>query len=198
MATFLNSVHANTTSTKRINLFKDAVEAVDSAGDAIISLTDAFAHLIATGSKAYDVVSAKNDYNRLIDLSARSTNLVNLKNVVVVESIDDYLAKDNPSNYDWDSLKQGIQSVMGDVKLLLSDIKEERSDFVLEDAYSKMGKTLKSRSVILEKIAVLPKPNSKEELEQLGKLNEKYKKLIDSFSKATEQLNEYIKQSRDA
>ncbi|MFT5306705.1 MAG: hypothetical protein ACI89M_002231 [Chitinophagales bacterium] len=190
--------YSDTKSSNRINLFKDAVEAIGAAGDAIESLTDSIGHLIKTGNDGYDYVAANREYNRLKDLSARSTNLVNLKQEAVVKSIDGYLAIDKPSNYDWDSLIQGIPDVVSNVKLLLDDVKEERSDFILEDAYAKMGSSLQSRTMVLNKISSLPKPNSKEELEQLRKLNEEYKRLIASFKDAIKQLNTYIKQSKDA
>ena len=189
---------AETNALKRINLFKDAVEAIGAAGDAIENLTNSIAHLIKTGSEGYDYVAAKREYNRLKGLSARSTNLINLKQEAVVKSIDEYLATDSPSNYEWDSLIQGIQGVVGDVRLLLDDVKEERSDFVLQDAYIKMGSSLQSRTMILNKISSLPKPNSEEELEQLRKLNDEYKRLIASFKEAIKQLNTYIKQSKGA
>ena len=177
-----------------LNLFRDAVEAVEAAGDAIISLTDGIKHLIATGTDGYDYVAAKRERNRLKDLSARSTNLISLKQTLVVQTIDEYLAKPNPSNADWDNIKFGVQSVIIDVKLLLSDVRDERSDFVLEDAYGKLGNTLQQRSVVLDRISALPKPTTPEELEQLKQMNLQYKRLIAAFQDAVKQLNEYIKQ----
>jgi hypothetical protein len=194
--TICSLAYSETNSSKRVNLFKDAVEAISAAGDAIESLTDSIAHLVKTGNDGYDFIAATREYNKLKDLSARSTNLVNLKQVVVVKSIDEYLALDEPTNYQWDSLIQGIQSVLGNVKLLLDDVKEERSDFVREDAYAKMGFSLQSRTMLLDKISKLPKPNSQEELDQLRELNEEYKRLIASFGDAIKQLNMYLKQDK--
>jgi hypothetical protein len=182
----------------KLNLFKDAVEAVEAAGDAVISLTDAIKHLVVTGSGGYDYVAAARERNRLKDLSARSTNLVSLKQAVVVRNIDEYLEKPNPSNADWDNIKFGVQSVINDVKVLLTDIREERSDFVLEEAYAKLGNTLQQRSIVLDKIAALPKPSNPEELEQLQQINLQYKRLIAAFQEAVKQLNIYIKQSQNA
>jgi hypothetical protein len=194
----IGSVNAETKVASRLNLFKDAVEAVGAAGDAIINITDSIAHLVKTGKGGYDVIAASREYDRLLDLSAKSTNLVNLKQVVVVKSIEDYLALEDPTNHQWNSVKEGVQSVINGVKLLLTNVKEERSDFVLEEAYSRMGITLQSRALILKKISALPKPETKEELEQLKKLNKEYKRLITSFSEAIKQLNKYIKASKDA
>ncbi len=108
--TICSLAYSETNSSKRVNLFKDAVEAISAAGDAIESLTDSIAHLVKTGNDGYDFIAATREYNKLKDLSARSTNLVNLKQVVVVKSIDEYLAIDEPTNYQWDSLIQGIHS----------------------------------------------------------------------------------------
>lgn len=77
--------------------------------------------------------------------------------------------------------------------MLLSDVKEERSDFVLENAYGKLGETLHQRSMILTKILSLPKPSNPKELEQLKRMNLQYKRLISTFEEAINQLNKYIK-----
>tara|TARA_Y100001970_G_scaffold181203_1_gene220562 strand:+ start:32 stop:664 length:633 start_codon:yes stop_codon:yes gene_type:complete len=191
---FFSFAEATEEKSSKINLFKDVVEAVGAAGDAIISLTDSIEHLVVTGSDAYDYVSAAREHNRLKDLSARGTNLVHMKQSIIVETIDEYLEKSNPDIHDWNNIKADVLVIIDDVGLLLADIEQERSDFVLEEAYAKLGKTLHQRAIILDKIRALPKPSSPEELEQLNQINLKYKRLIQAFKEAIVQLNIYIRQ----
>ena len=84
------------------------------------------------------------------------------------------------------------------IKELLDDIGNERSDFVLESAYSKLLETMGARVSLLSRISKLSPPSSAEEKEALGELNFEYKRLLNAFREAIEQLNVYLKQRDDA
>lgn len=177
-------------------MFKDAVEAVGAAGDAIAKITDGFAHLVATGSSGYNYIAAERELKRLKDMSARATNLSMHSQAVVVRSIDEYLQKPSPTIWDWLAVKEAIRNVIGDVKLLLYDVRKERSDFVLEDSYAKLLFTVGSRAVILDKLYDLPQPVTPEERQALSEINQEYKRLLANFQEAIKQLNLYLKQRK--
>lgn len=180
----------------RINLFKDAVEAVGAAGDAIAKITDGIRHLVVTGAEGYNYVAAERERDRLKRLSARATNLGSVKQQIVVRSIDEYLKKSNPSQADWDAVTDGIRNVIIGVKGLLDDVRNERSDFVLEESYSKFVSTLGSRALLLDKLENLPAPSTTEERAALAQINIEYKRLLTNFQEAITQLNAYLKQKK--
>ncbi len=198
VAVLLSSTTAQTeeTAMTRIAIFKDAVGAVGAAGDAIAKITDGVRHLVVTGVSGYKYVSAEREYNRLRDISARGTNLAGIQQQAIVRSIDEYLAKPDPTAADWDFIRLRIQQVIVDVKRLLDDVRTERSDFVLEEAYGKLGDSLGSRSIMLDKISRLPQPITQQERDEVAKLNKEYKRLLANFRAAIEQLNLYLKQQK--
>jgi hypothetical protein len=184
---------AETKSVERINLFKDVVEAAGAAGSALENITDGIEHLIITSAKTWDILNAKIQRNRLVDISARSTSLVVHKNAFIIGNIDKYLELKKPSIIEWNNFKINVRSVMLDVNELLSDVNDERSDFILNENYAKLSGSLVGRMSLLSKIDRLPMPTSQEELEQIKLFNEKYKILMFNMTTAIEHLNEYIK-----
>lgn len=102
---FSTNLYADTTLAARVNIFKDIAEALVTAGDAIKSITDGVAHLIVTGAKGYDKVAAASERKRMLDISARASNLVTNQNVIVVRSIDEYLSKPKPTFSDWEAVR---------------------------------------------------------------------------------------------
>lgn len=188
--------HAQETAASRINLFKDAVEAIGATGDAIAKLTDGIKHLVIAGADGYNYVSAERERDRLIRLSARATDLGSINQQIVVRSIDEYLMMSNPSKADWDAVNEGIRNVIQGVKGLLDDVRNERSDFVLEESYSKLVSTLGSRALLIDKLASLPAPSTVEERAELARINIEYKRLLANFKEAISELNAYLKHKK--
>jgi hypothetical protein len=185
--------HADESLVSRLNVYKDAIDAIGAAGDAIAKLTDGVKHLVVTGAQGYDYVAAKRDHDRLRDISARATDLAYSHNAVVISSIDAYLALKHPTPGDWHVITEGTQRVIDSVKVLLDDVRNERSDFVLEDAYGKLAGSLQSRGLLLGKLAKLPAPKTAQERAALRQLNAKYKVLLANFEAAIAELNLYLK-----
>lgn len=177
----------------KMNIFKEVIEALGAAGDAIAKLTDGIKHLVVTGNDGYEYISAKREHSRLIDLSARLSHLSGHYNIRVVESIDEYLKKENPTIYDWYTVQAGIEKAITEVHSILQDVKEERSDFVLEEAYFTLSETINTRATLLSRLEAIPQPAADEQLEDLRTINEKYKILIEKLNEAIKELNEYLK-----
>jgi hypothetical protein len=192
------SVAAQTTPQSRLNIFKDAVDAIAAAGDAIAKVTDGIAHLIKSGAAGWNYLSAQSTHNRLIDISARATNLAGAKQMPLINSIDEYIEKDTPTTADWNTVRSAIGGVVSEVKVLLDAIKSERSDFIREDAYSALVQTLAARSNLLDKLQSLPQPATPEEKNALRDVNIQYKRLLANFEAAIKELNAYLKQAKPA
>lgn len=180
----------------RIALFHELVESLGVAGDAIAKLTDGFKHLIVTGAAGYSYVAAGRERDHLVDISRRTQNLVASQSVQVVQSMDDYLALPDPRPSDWDQVRKNLDAVLASVGALLSDVQREKSDFVLESAYLKLNKALKTRALVLERFANLPPPASPEERAAVRQASEKYKTLITNTEQAVQELNTYLRARR--
>ncbi len=187
------SVHSQAS---KLAVLKEAIDAVGAAGDAIAKLTDGIKHLVVTGAQGYDYVSAQREYARLKDLSARSRSLIMEQRVHVVENIDEYLQLSAPTQDDWRRVAEKLGSTLKDVNALLTDVQNERSDLVLEDAYAKLSSSLAARANLLGKLAAMDPPVSPEERAMLQTLQEKYQVLLKNFEAAIEELNLYIKQHK--
>jgi len=179
-------------------LYKELIDAISAAGDAITKIVDGIKHLIVTGASGYNYVAAERERKRLVEISARATNLQARHQARVVRDLDEYVNKPNPNPLDWYAVKDGIAYVIENIKELLDDVGKERSDFVLESAYSKLLETMGARVSLLTRISKLNPPNTREEKDALRELNSKYNRLLSSFREAIEQLNLYIKQRNNA
>lgn len=174
--------------------YKLVLDLLGAAGDAMVKLTDGFKHMITTGYAGYNHVAAKRAHKRLVDLSARATNLLAAHQSLAVRSIDEYISKPEPTSDDWYAIIECITYVIEEIKKILDDVQEERSDFVLEDAYSKLSESLASRASLLQQLFGMPAPKSEREKRLLSKINAEYKRLLENFKDAIIQLNLYLKQ----
>lgn len=176
----------------RINVFKDAVDALGAAGDAVTKLTDGIAHLVMTGNKGWTYVSAQRAKSRLQDIVARSSDLISVQRPRVLDAIESYLSNPNPTGMDWDRAKEHFGFVLGDVKGILEDLRSERSDFVREETYLTFLEVFIQREDILMKIMVLPQPVTADDRAAVSEMNARYRTLVDRTRTAIGQLNIYL------
>jgi hypothetical protein len=189
-------VVAQTTEPTNVATLREAAEAVGAASDAIEGLTDGIKHLVNTGAADYNYEAAKRERARLISLSARGRMMAQVSQRRVVESIDSYTRLKHPTPADWEKVRGDVIKALKGVSALLEDVKQERSDFVLEKAYNTLSYTLSARERLLEKLSSLDPPTTPEERQALQELNDNYKRLLKNFHKAIDQLNLYIKQKK--
>lgn len=188
-----NPAYADSTTLPfNLNVYSQIIAAVGATGDAMVKLTNGMKHVIATGAEGYASLSARRERDRLVDLSARATNLASTKNVAVVSAIDEYLERKQPTLEDWESVKLHLRYVLGDIGTLLNDFREERSDLVLEPIYSEIISSFNSRVTILNRLSQLPPPTTKSERDALFEINRQYKRLIAESQENINQLNTYI------
>jgi hypothetical protein len=101
----------------------------------------------------------------------------------------------NPGPKDWENVQSVISHILIDVRNLLWDVKAERSDFVLEDAYGKLEEILGVRASLLSRLIYLPQPNTAQERKALQRINSEYKILQERLKEAVVQMNTYLKQA---
>ena len=156
--------------------WKGALELLKALGEAMVILTDGIKHMVATGYAGYSEISAKRTHKRLVDFSARVTYLWTVPQYQFTVTIDDYLAMPCPREEDWLAIGIGTNDLIYELDKVLNDLRKERSDFVLESAYSKITESLSYRAAILENIYDMPQPTTEDEKEILRKINENIKK----------------------
>ena len=178
-------------------LYKEIVDLLGAAGDAIIKITDGIRHLVVTGASGYNYIAAERVRKRLMRMSAVATNLAFFTQEEVVRSIDEYLESSKPSMEDWWVIRESIHLVLGEVGALLQDVREERSEFVLETAYRKVFGALAERVSLLQRLSVVPPPTTEQEREALREINTEYKRLLKLFIEAIDQLNAYLKSKKN-
>jgi len=177
-------------------VYRQVIEMVAACGDAIAKITDGIKHAVETGVAGYDYVAARREHKRLRDLSAGATYLSRTWQALTVADIDEYLAKPKPTEADWGTIRVVIVNIATGVQGILGDVRRERSDFVLEETYSKITETLHGRILLLDELLRIPQPKTKKEKEALKMINTEYKRLLNEFQKAIQQLNLYLKQKK--
>ena len=175
---------------------KEAAVAVGAASDAVEGLTDGIKRLVNSGAADYSYDAAHRERARLISLSARGRSVAVQQQARVVESLEAYSRLKNPTPAHWEKVKVDVTKALKEVSALLEDVKQERSDFVLEKAYNTLNYTLSARGRLLEKLSTLNPPTTEEERQALRELNANYKRLLKNFHAAINQLNIYIKQKK--
>lgn len=186
-------VRAEPSASTRANIFKEVIEAIGAAGDALVKITDGIAHLIKTGNTGWEYVSAKKTYSDLLDISQIASHLAYVANPSAVTSIDEYLKKKNPTQKDWDIVQHEIDTAIDGVRRLLNKLEHKQSDFIREDAYAKLLETIEMRGGMLNKLSMFPPPRTSEEKADLRQVNEKYKRLIANLRSTIRELNAYLK-----
>src|SRR5262249_651614 len=117
----------------------------------------------------------------------------------LVMIIDDYLLEDNDGFRDelWRQVQSRVRVAIEEVSKLLHQLREENSDFVLENSFATLVNSLASRESLLNHLVSLPPPNSDQEIDALTEVNDAYKRLISQLSRATRELNKYVKMASD-
>lgn len=181
---------------KRIAILTDIVTAIGAAGKAISDITAGIRSLVIAGNEGYSYVAAEREKTRLNDIVRRTTNLIATQNVMVVQSLDEYLALPHPTESDWHVVARNVDSTLSSVGELLADVQNENSSFVNQDASLTLKKTLASRSIVLGKLSAMAPPFSKEERTILRKASAEYKVLISNAELAVKELNAYIRSKK--
>jgi hypothetical protein len=175
-----------------ISVFKDLGEVLKAASEAIGEFIKAITSAASSATQAYNDLAARRERRDLVNLSARLTNLGSEFNNPVVRSIEEYIAQEQPTILDWQAVQHGFQGAIEEVASILTNVKNERSEFVLHPAYAQLSAGLHTRAQLLEKLAHMEPPTEPEELQALNTIREQYNLLITQLREAVRALNTYL------
>lgn len=188
---------SQTDAAARLNLLSQLIEALSSAGDAMISITNGFEHMVAVSFRGYDAASARIVRRRLVNFSAITSQLLTSQRLIL-GGLDDYLNPLSPYHLDvltWRKQLEPMRETLSLVIEILEEVDGHRSDFVLQDAYQRLQSALRGRSVLLaELIAMDPPPRTQEEVQRLQRAVREYNRLIKELEAARLALNRYLLQ----
>jgi hypothetical protein len=177
----------------RIGVLTELVKAIGAAGDAMTKLVAGFTSVAVAGNDAYNHVAAARERDQLVEISRQTALLIGSQNAMVVASIDEYLQSARHTQREWINVVENIDATLSKVSDLLADVRQNRSDFVLEPAFEELTSALMGRVSLLTRLRSLSAPSTPEELQLLGQASEKYKRLIAAANEALSGLNAYIK-----
>ena len=172
-------------------LLSDAAASVDKFADGLTKL-------VQLGDFLFPISDARRAQARLIDIKARTVQLL-LTNKGVVGELDNYIktvrteALDKPrAGLMWQPLTSRLGFLLTTVQELLRDVERERSEFVATPAYDEFVRALRGRESLLSALMGLEPPVSEVELKQLEFVSFEYKRLIVALDKANNSLGSYI------
>jgi len=176
-------------------------KALSDAAASVDKFADGLTKLVKLGDTVgFRLSEAKRAEARLTNIRARTTQLLVAQRTVLIENLDGYINKVRAQKLDrasaspsWNAVLDDVSDVLVQVKTLLGDVKNERSDFVNEDAYAEFLEALEGRAAILGRLREVPPPVTEGELSDLEGVRDKYQVLMSSLGRANAALAEFIK-----
>src|SRR5262249_38728961 len=151
-------------------------------------------------TRGYDEVSARRTAARLRDIRVHLIEMAYLSNSRIINDMTSYIDfaehyhklssahKEKLSDtayYRWREFVESLSEQIQQIGILLDDVRQERSDFVLEESYATILMSLDSRAKILKNLIEMPAPLSKREIQELQKINSQYARLKEQLSMAS-------------
>ena len=116
---------------------------------------------------------------------------------VVATSFEDYIARielgRQPRQLDWTMATNRLAPLMSEVRSLINELRSEKSDFVLEDAYERLHDTLDARLTLFQKLREGDAPRSPEQIDALRRMVTEWERLREELGRASEELTNYLK-----
>jgi hypothetical protein len=173
-----------------IGIIREVADALGAVGDALGKLTDGIEHMIRAGDHGLSTLHARRTRESLIDLSRLTTELTVQQTTVVIPSLEDYLER--PDTARWSAATAMLGDVIESADTLLTRLRRDKSDLVLRPAYAALQLSLSARVTLLSKLAALPPPSTKAELNALRSVLGRYRVLVAQLAGARDALNQYI------
>ncbi|MFV1841615.1 MULTISPECIES: hypothetical protein [unclassified Phaeobacter] len=178
--------------------FKSLEKLVSAAAESLAKMSDSLAHVAKLSMAGYDEIKARRDHSRLKSLYVglvgysgsqmmAAGNLSLYLNNLEGGADDIYLQKT------WDGFVSQLTNLISELREIIKDWKDERSDFVLEEAYSDLRDAFIGRLGILDELQDTKRPETRDELRKTRALQEKWLGLIDSLRRAIKTLATYLK-----
>lgn len=193
---------ANAASASVLLNLQDLAKSVDAASDALVHLARAMAEVIKVGGILFSNADAALSLRRLKDIDAKLNFLTEVPNSNLVNDLSTYLAQARDKSFAsnqqdlWMRVIVDVQNTLRPTADLLESIKNERSDFVLEDDYNALLNALSAKIGVLSQLSGSAPPRSAGELGAVEALAKKFDQLRTATRKATKVLSGYIKNHR--
>lgn len=183
-------------------------ELVDAISRSMGNIAESIARVISLGDRGLSEISARNALSALKDLDSRLKFLASATQVALIRNFHDYVElgrealsadEGEKDRFDiklkgaWTAIVSSVSEITRETTELLSKIRNDRSDFVLEEAYGILAGSLNDRIGILKKIRDADPPKSSAELNELNDVAGKYDTLRAKTLNAVDQLSAYIK-----
>jgi ABC-type transporter Mla subunit MlaD len=178
-----------------IGVLKDLAKAIEAGSKALQAFVETMKDVVASGARAYDAVAARRTRADLLMLTRSLTRFAAESNIRVVASIDEYLAKPDPTEDDWRAVTRELSGALERLRELMARVEAEQSAFVATRAYREVLETLVQRRLLLEKLAASPPPEGEAAMAELRRVNRRYKRLMKDLRAAIDALNDHLGES---
>jgi hypothetical protein len=177
----------------QVNILKAIGEGLEKIGNGFGVCWDKIKTAVIDIDAAWNVLTARRLHGKLVDLNVQLT-IHAAAQTEAVEDIDEYVK--NPTPQGWVLIRQKLKNVFDKVKELVETLKNDRSDFVIGPLYKELYDTLNQRVRPLESLQVMSPPQTKEELDQVRLINERYKRLVEQMNKTRTLLDEWLEKQK--
>jgi hypothetical protein len=171
------------------------VQAIRAAAEALSRLATSFERASVDATISYSAPAAQRELSGLRALSRQTTGLI-ASNAATIETLEEYMESYNvgtATQSRWRNAIRRLESTLSAVKALISDVRRENSDFVLEPAFLTLSEALEQRSALLQSISGMPAPASREEILLLQEATGRYRELVANTRRSLTALNTYIR-----
>jgi hypothetical protein len=163
----------------KLSELADVIEAATKAVEKIPDIVKAATVGIDQGVRA---IIARRVRNKLIDLDARLKINNNVSNKSVLGQLDAYIAQWNKHKTaeatvsagqlanQWSAVLALVKDTLTEAKGLLADLRENRSDLVLNDAYDSLLGALAAKIGVFDQLLTSPAPSTEAEISALTSL----------------------------
>jgi internalin A len=172
------------------------------AADAVTKFADSIAHIVKLGDAGLTEMSARRAHARLLG-TYRGIGQLSLTQGVVknrFELIVDFLPGTGPDSEfwpaeekDWKDATSEIKPLIEQVDHLLSDLRNERSDFVLEPAYRSLHHALHGRHELFARLRASDLPKTPEQVKAVRLAVLEWNRLINELREASDAMAAYLK-----
>lgn len=182
------------------------VKILGDAGSALSTFTKGLKDAVIAGKDSLKYIEVEKERARLITISKAMTQLITTKQQTVIGSIDEYLrvVESTPSmpssekQMIWYSIVDAIELTLKAVHELLTNVRAENGNLVLEPAYLNISKSLEYRAAALSKLKSMPAPTAAADIKLLRQANENYRELLSNAEKALVELNNYARTTKQS
>lgn len=175
--------------------FTGAAELIDSAARIIKTITEALRDSLKAGFETVDLVSARKAGKRLTGVHRRAVHLVSRQSTMLLPTAEKYVSVPTLSN--WQLVRDEIQETLGQVDLLVSDLKALRGDFIIEQTYLSLLNAMSQRQKVFRQVLELNElPSTESEMDAFREFLKSYVVLVRELQKLNLGIGAYLREQK--